>query len=79
LAEKIEEHEIDKDLIKKAANSMRIPWDHQTICKQQTKLKQAAKKDPELGLQKLKTYKLERQKVTREEGRLPQNPGVTIK
>jgi len=64
----LEEHEVDKELAKKAANSTQIPWDHQMVHKQQAKLKKVAKKDPELGHQKLKAYKLECQEVAQSEG-----------
>jgi len=75
----IEGREVDEELSRKAANSTKIPWDHQAAHKQQSKLKRAAKKDPASGLQTLKTYKLEHQEVARKEGWLPPNSGVTFK
>jgi len=77
--EEREEHKVNKELAKKAQNSQKIKWDHQTVTQQQTKLKKLAKRDPELGLQKLKAYKLECQEVACKEGRLLQNSGVTFK
>jgi len=74
-----EERAIDEELATKAQNSQKVKWDHQTIHKQLAKLEKRAKRDPGLGLQKLKAYKLEHQEVARNEGRLPQNSGVTIK
>ena len=82
LAAKVEERqeqEIDEELAEKARNSQRIKWDHRTVTQQQTKLKKLAKKDPEQGPQELKAYKLERQKIAHNEGRLPQNSGATLK
>jgi len=77
-AEELREREIDEELARKAQDSQRIKWDHQTVTQQQTKLKKLAEKDPALGLQKLKAYKLECQKITHNEGRLLQNPGIAI-
>jgi len=72
-----EERKIDAELVRKAQDSQRIKWDHRTVTQQLTKLKKLAKKDPELGQQKLKTYKLERQEAARNDDRL-QNSRVTI-
>jgi len=43
------ECKVDKELARKAQNSQRIKWDHQTVTQQQTKLEKLAKKDPKLG------------------------------
>jgi len=74
-----EEHEVNEELIRKAESSTRIPWDHRTIHKQQTKLRRSAKEDPALGISELKAYKLKRQEVARNEGRLPQTSETTFK
>jgi len=71
LAAEVKEHkerEIDEELAQKAQNSQRIKWDHQTVAQQHTELKKLVQKDPELGLQKLKAYKLEYQEVAQKEG-----------
>jgi len=73
------EREIDEELAKKAANSKRIPWDHEAVRKQRKKISKVATKDPKLGEQKLKAYKLECQKVAQSEGRLPQNLDMPFK
>jgi len=78
LVARIEECEIDEELAQKTQNSQRIQWDYRAVTLQQAKLKKLAKKDPELGRQKLKTYKMERQKVACNEGRLPQNAEATF-
>jgi len=77
--EEREENKIDEELTKKAQNSKQIKWDHHTVTLQQAKLKKLTKKDPELGQQKLKTYKQEQQEVAHNEGRLPQNSEATFK
>jgi len=77
--EDCEEDEVDEELVRKAQDSQRIKWDHRAVTKQQTKLKKLAKEDPELGPRKLKAYKLERQTVAHNEGRLPQPSGATLK